>query len=219
MSLRLTAKEAADRFGIDLTALGTGRVAAVPAPRVAKTAASRPRPSAPRAHPKAGRLPYPPPCDDPGFGFHVPGRPVPKQRARTFLDLRKVVAAFAQSGGSVERFKALLGGIKHSSFTPDGTAEYERLVGQVAAAAMRSRPPYGVPVEVTLLITLEGDPTLCPTDGSDPDIDNVAKAVLDGLNGIAWTDDRLVQAKTSRKVCGPVPGVAVTVRPARSDAG
>ena len=44
-----------------------------------------------------------------------------------------------------------------------------------------------------------------------PDIDNVIKAVLDALNGIAYKDDARVVELEARKVYGNEPGVAVEI--------
>ncbi|MCW4050848.1 MAG: RusA family crossover junction endodeoxyribonuclease, partial [Candidatus Bathyarchaeota archaeon] len=46
-----------------------------------------------------------------------------------------------------------------------------------------------------------------------PDLDNLEKAVLDGLNEVAYTDDRLVVAKSSikRYVITGEPRISVTV--------
>ena len=47
--------------------------------------------------------------------------------------------------------------------------------------------------------------------GNKPDIDNCIKSILDGLNGVAFTDDKLVYAISSRKVYSDNPGITVTV--------
>lgn len=44
-----------------------------------------------------------------------------------------------------------------------------------------------------------------------PDIDNIAKAVLDGLNGHAFADDKQVAALTVRKLYDSTPRVEVKV--------
>jgi Holliday junction resolvase RusA-like endonuclease len=44
-----------------------------------------------------------------------------------------------------------------------------------------------------------------------PDIDNVVKAVLDGLNGVAWKDDKQVTSLMASKVYGENPQVVVHV--------
>ena len=44
-----------------------------------------------------------------------------------------------------------------------------------------------------------------------PDLDNVAKAVLDALNGLAWLDDRQVVYLYTYKVYAENPGLIVTI--------
>jgi len=46
---------------------------------------------------------------------------------------------------------------------------------------------------------------------SKPDADNVAKALGDGLNGVAWKDDSQVASMRVLKVYGDTPGLHVTV--------
>ena len=47
-----------------------------------------------------------------------------------------------------------------------------------------------------------------------PDLDNCAKAILDGLNRIAWGDDGQVSEIHVRKVWGPSAKTVVTVEAA-----
>lgn len=68
-------------------------------------------------------------------------------------------------------------GRKAFVYTPPETREYERLVGWVAKAS-GCRPQSG-PLAVELNIYARGR----------MDVDNVAKSILDGLNGVAYEDD------------------------------
>ena len=75
--------------------------------------------------------------------------------------------------------------------TPEKTRNYERLVGAVASLR---RPPdwlldgsYRVEVHAYF------------ADRRPRDVDNVAKSVLDGLNGVLWRDDRQVVRIASEK--------------------
>jgi Holliday junction resolvase RusA-like endonuclease len=45
-----------------------------------------------------------------------------------------------------------------------------------------------------------------------PDTDNIAKAVLDALNGVAYKDDARVVDIRTRKYYGAVPGLAITIK-------
>ena len=68
-------------------------------------------------------------------------------------------------------------GQKAYVYTPPKTREYERLVGWVAKSA-GCRPVEG-PVSVALSVYVKGR----------LDADNIAKSILDGLNGVAYEDD------------------------------
>lgn len=58
---------------------------------------------------------------------------------------------------------------------------------------------------------------LLPT--KKPDIDNLAKAVLDGLNGLAYQDDQQIVALETCKVYGAAPLVQVTLQEVGQDDG
>lgn len=45
-----------------------------------------------------------------------------------------------------------------------------------------------------------------------PDVDNVAKSVLDALNGVAWDDDRAVSCLLINKYYSQRPRVEVTIK-------
>jgi Holliday junction resolvase RusA-like endonuclease len=97
------------------------------------------------------------------LAFVIPGRPVPKGRPRTFVRAGKA-----------------------RTITPDETVAYERHVATIAkvAANVARWSPDGVRYAVDLEVYL-ADRRRC-------DLDNIAKAVLDALNGIAYPDDALV---------------------------
>lgn len=136
--------------------------------------------------------------------FHVPGPPQGKLRAR--------VARRGQYGDQI-----------HLT-TPKKTVGYEDFIGWSARGAMRNRLRVEWPVHVQLAIVqpipaswpkkkrelaLKGE--IWPT--SRPDIDNIIKAFLDGLNGVAWVDDVQVVSINATKRYGAMPGVWVTVSP------
>lgn len=114
------------------------------------------------------------------FTFTVPGKPQGKARARTFYDSRSN---------------------KMSSVTPEKTVLYENLVktcfrqryGQgrfpddayiIARIAAFFEPPKSISKKKRAEM-LEGK--IWPA--KKPDSDNIAKVVLDALNGIAYHDD------------------------------
>lgn len=89
------------------------------------------------------------------------------------------------------------------AYTPKDTVEFERLVA--AAWVASGGPCFAGPVEVTASFTIDGievtirelEPeTKSPLRG---DLDNYLKAVMDGLNGIAFGDDRQVHRLSADK--------------------
>ena len=132
--------------------------------------------------------------------FEVPGEPIGKARARTFVH--------RQSGRVV-------------SMTPAKTKEYEY---EVAKCFLTQVPPMMHPIHGALSVSmiayfhcpeyivrgaktnLESWP--CP---KRPDGDNVAKSILDALNKIAWNDDAQVSDLTVRKRYSTRPRVEVTI--------
>ena len=86
---------------------------------------------------------------------------------------------FVVPGRPVPKGRPRLGvrGRKAYVYTPPETREYERLVGWVAKSA-GCRPVEG-PVSVALSVYVKGR----------LDADNIAKSILDGLNGVAYEDD------------------------------
>jgi Holliday junction resolvase RusA-like endonuclease len=109
-------------------------------------------------------------------------------------------------------------------FTPVKTVAYEGLIAHAAQAAMAQAgaQPFAEAVGVNLFIdvavpaswsqkkqrqALAGE--VLPT--TKPDVDNVIKAVYDGLNGVLWRDDVQVVDGRQRKRYSATPGVRVEV--------
>lgn len=125
--------------------------------------------------------------------FSVPGIPVPKGRPR-----------FSISNGFVR------------AHTPAITVNYETLVRLSAQRAMLGRPPLSGPVRLSIQIVLP-----VPTSWSKekqrkalagevmptkkPDMDNVVKALLDGMNSVVFRDDSNVVDLNVSKRYGQVP--------------
>lgn len=132
--------------------------------------------------------------------FVVPGNPVGKGRHKT-----------------ARRGKFL------THYTPEKTANYEGLVAHSAKVAMDGRPLIFGPVAVDLDIRVSipdswsGKRKGMAQRGElaatkKPDIDNVEKAIFDGLNGVVWKDDVQAVQVTKRKRYAETPGVVVIVR-------
>jgi Holliday junction resolvase RusA-like endonuclease len=107
-------------------------------------------------------------------------------------------------------------------YTDKQTLDYEALIKFYAAEAMGSTDPLETPVSVYLYIRhavpqsyskkrteacLSGLEQPC----KKPDIDNIAKTYLDGMNGVVFHDDTQVVDLHVKKVYSAVPGVDVMV--------
>ncbi len=85
------------------------------------------------------------------------------------------------------------------SFTPKRVAVWEKTVKEEAAKYFEE--PLVGPIQVSLVFYMERPKSRrkdvwVPTT---PDLDNLEKAVLDALNGVAYEDDRFVVAKNAQK--------------------
>jgi Holliday junction resolvase RusA-like endonuclease len=131
--------------------------------------------------------------------FSIPGTPVAKGRPK-----------FARRGAFI------------STYTDSKTASYENLVKVKAEEAMDGRDMIIGAAAVKLFLfvappaswsqkkqrsALAGE--LHPT--SKPDIDNVAKGVLDACNGIVWADDKQVVQLEAIKRYAALPGAVIEV--------
>lgn len=110
------------------------------------------------------------------------------------------------------------------AYTPERTKSYE---AEIVAAFRREFPDFvrwekGVPLKVRIK-AIYGVPVsdskakrerkltgaIRPT--KKPDADNIEKAILDAINGIAWKDDAQVVDLRTVKVYGAVPRVEVEI--------
>jgi len=134
------------------------------------------------------------------YSFTVPGEPVAKGRARAFVRAGRV-----------------------AHYTPSKTANYESRVATFAKQAMAGAEPFSGAVALSVVVRF-AVPTSwskkrrqAAVDGLEhvtkrPDLDNVLKAIKDGMNGIAWLDDsQVVRLVDCRKVYAEQPGVDVIV--------
>jgi Holliday junction resolvase RusA-like endonuclease len=124
----------------------------------------------------------------------IPGQPFAKQRPR-----------FSRASGR--------------AYTPGETVKFERVVQQLAA--IRIPQPLEGPLAVSIYATFvppaswskrKVEVTLHRPHTQRPDLDNIGKAILDGLNRIAWADDAQVADLHVRKVWGITPQTVVIIR-------
>lgn len=137
--------------------------------------------------------------------FVVPGEPKGKGRARSRIAKGK--------GG--QQFVA--------HYTPKETVEYENLVRMAAHESMAGSAPTSFPCAVTIVAhcsvpaswsqrkrgkAFAGE--VFPT--GKPDLDNIEKSILDGMNKIVFRDDSVVCDVVKRKRYSATPRVEVRVR-------
>ena len=130
--------------------------------------------------------------------FVVPGEPVPKARPR-----------FTMQGG------------KARTYTPTSSAAYETTVGLLAHAAMRaqgiSEPMKGaLHVQVQAFFHVPHSwskkrKAAASWHASRPDLDNIVKSALDGLNRVAFADDGQVASVYATKAYSATPRLEVAV--------
>lgn len=137
---------------------------------------------------------------------------------------RKKTLSFRVPGEAVAkgRGRAMVGNGRVRVYTPSKTRGYENLVRTIAGDAMGASPPFSgaIGVDVTVVLPIPksfskrkqaaayfGD--LLPV--KRPDIDNLCKSVLDGMNGIVFLDDAQICRLQVTKLYGRISGAAVRV--------
>lgn len=111
------------------------------------------------------------------------------------------------------------------AFTPSKTRHYESEVGRSGYDAMEGAAPFDQPLCVTITAyvqmpkSLSRDKrekalagTLLPI--TKPDVDNYAKAAVDGLNGIVFRDDSVVTDLLVRKRYAASPRLEIIIEAA-----
>lgn len=122
------------------------------------------------------------------------------------------------------RARSFLRGGHIGHYTPEKTRSYEGMIRVAAMDAIGDQPAFDEPVEFVLRAVYPvpaswsnrkraraytGD--IKP--GKKPDLDNIAKAWNDALNGVVYRDDSLICRMLLEKRYGPQALVVVTVRP------
>lgn len=108
------------------------------------------------------------------------------------------------------------------TYTPAKTKSYEDEIKMFAKAAMGATEPLETPVEVFLYIrnTVPASYSKKRTEAclagqekpiKKPDLDNVAKAFLDGMNGVVYRDDCQIISLHVTKVYAEIAAVEVLV--------
>ena len=109
------------------------------------------------------------------------------------------------------------------AYTPEKTKTYETEVGMMAKAAMGASKALEGALEAFIYVTFPVPASYskkrteaCLSDvekhTKKPDLDNVVKICLDGMNGIVFKDDSQITSIHSTKVYGEVAKVEVMVK-------
>lgn len=106
------------------------------------------------------------------------------------------------------------------TYTPKKTHDYEKLIAKSftdQGGTLFDYPFLEVDIEAYFPMPkstskAKKSELLTSWHNKKPDTDNVAKAILDGLNGIAWADDKQVVYLKVKKRYGTEPHVHVSIR-------
>jgi Holliday junction resolvase RusA-like endonuclease len=134
--------------------------------------------------------------------FDIEGNPVPKGRPR------------------FRRTKTFI-----TTYTPKKTLDFEELVRKHSKEAMGPTDRLETPISVYLYFRLpipqsysKKRKEACLSGFDKPismrqgDIDNLAKVVLDGMNGVIYKDDSQITCLHCTKVYSNVPGVNILIK-------
>ena len=104
-------------------------------------------------------------------------------------------------------------GKRRFAYTPKRVKEWEDVVREEAGKHFERPFDWPVVVSMVFLMPRPKSRRLDYWVTTTPDLDNLEKSVLDALNEVAYTDDRLVVVKSSSKryVQRGEPGVQVVV--------
>jgi Holliday junction resolvase RusA-like endonuclease len=109
------------------------------------------------------------------------------------------------------------------AYTPKETVNYENWVKECYLLDFRNEKPLEIPLRVKIIAFFEIPKSTSKKKRQDmldnktyptikPDTDNIAKSILDSLNGIAFLDDKQVVSLTVEKWYAEVPSVSVEIK-------
>jgi Holliday junction resolvase RusA-like endonuclease len=121
------------------------------------------------------------------------------------------------------RARAFLRGKHIGHYTPEKTRSYESMIRGAAMDALGSRLAFDRPIEFVMRAVFPVPASWSEKKrqqalmgilkpGKKPDLDNIAKAWNDALNGVVYRDDSLIVRMTLDKRYGPQALVVATVR-------
>jgi len=147
--------------------------------------------------------------------FRVFGVPVAQGSATAFVNPRTKKAVLQQSNKTTLRdWRSQIGANAYAAREAAGVG----LIGQIPETISRAKTRAWMPVVVTATFYVPGPDTPVkgrPYPTTSPDVDKLLRALLDGLTGVAYHDDKqVVQVLLDKKYAtdDEPPGVAVTVQ-------
>ena len=109
---------------------------------------------------------------------------------------------------------------RHGTYTPQKTKDYESLIEWSWAKQSKVRIPDGTPIAIKILAFFPIPKSYpkkkaCAAKGTPymkkPDIDNIVKSVLDGLQGCAFKDDSQVYRISAVKFYSDNPRLKIEI--------
>ena len=161
--------------------------------------------------------------------FVVPGKPKGKGRPRMVYTKDKETKTYqapAVSGRiSAKDFLAMQNGgkvkQKGHAYTPQDTADYENLVKTIYLTKVKYRFPDETPLHINIAAYFEIPKSASKAKRekllqqksvmTKPDGDNILKIICDGLNDVAFSDDKVLADKRVYKCYADEPRVEVTL--------
>jgi len=97
----------------------------------------------------------------------------------------------------------------------DALKDWEAHVRYQAMQIWKGQPALNQPLKVSLSLHMrkakKPRPHLSVWPACDPDVEKLARAVLDGLQTVIFVDDNLICKQPLEKIWGDPPGVQITV--------
>lgn len=123
------------------------------------------------------------------INFIVPGKAIGKQRPR-----------FARQGNFTK------------VYTPEKTVNYENWIKQCFISKYPNFKPLENPLRIHVRAFLfQAKSNRMPKPTIKPDADNILKSIADGLNGLAYIDDKQIVACVVEKYWGEIESVKIEI--------